>query len=260
MKKLLALFLGGLLFIGSMGNVLAEGDAGPFAASNFSATTTITTEYVFRGQSFSDQDPAIQGSFDWGHNGFYAGVWGSNLELGDGSIELDYYGGYAGSLGPITYDAMLIYYHFPSTSESSLGADPDFFETWLTLGHTFSDAPFTPALGFLWAWSPDFTLEDGTSHYLKGSLGLTLPQGFGLEFGYGYQDVEGDKTTPVGWNGPGTEGFDYTHWEVGITKEVIGFGLDLRYHDTEEDDDHVAYWGTDDQIDARLVFTISRSF
>jgi len=91
-------------------------------------------------------------------------------------------------------------------------------------------------------------------------LGLTLPHSFGLEFGFGYQDVEGDKTTPVGWNGPGTEGFDYTHWEVGVTKEVIGFGLDLRYHDTDEDDDFVAFWGTDDFIDERIVFTISRSF
>ena len=89
---------------------------------------------------------------------------------------------------------------------------------------------------------------------------MTLPYGFGFDFKYGWQDVEGDKTTPAGWNGPGTEGFDYTNWNIGLTKDVVGFGLDLRYHDTEEDDDHVAYWGTDDQIDARLVFTISRSF
>ncbi len=260
MKKLLALFLGGLLFIGSMGNVLAEGDAGPFAAGNFSASTAITTDYVFRGQSLSDEGPAIQGSLDWGYNSFYVGIWGSNLEIGDGSIELDYYGGYASSIGPIDYDAMLIYYDFPGTSESSVGGvDPNQFETWLTLSHTFADTPFTPTLGFYWAWSPDFTLEDGTAHFLEGQLGLSLPAGFGLDFNYGWQTVDGDKTTPTGWNGGGS-GFDYTTWNFGVTKDVVGFGLDLRYYDTDEDDDFVAYWGSDDNIDARLVFTVSRSY
>jgi len=263
MNRLSASILGALLLLGGVGNVLAEEDGGPFAAGNFSATTTFTTDYVFRGQSLSDEGPAIQGSLDWGYSGFYAGIWGTNIEIGDGSVELDYYGGYAGTVGPIDYDAMLIYYHFAATSDDSVGGvDPDQFETWLTLSHTFAGAPFEPTLGVFWAWSPDFTLEDGTSHYINGTLALSLPQGFGVDFGYGYQDVEGDKTTPSGWlGGTSTQsGFDYTHWQVGLSKEVVGFGLDLRYHDTDENSDFVAYWGTDDQIDERIVFTISRSF
>lgn len=263
MKKLLALFLGGLLFIGSMGNVLAEGDGGPFAAGNFSASTAITTDYVFRGQSLADEGPAIQGSFDWGYNGFYVGIWGSNAEVGNGTIELDYYGGYANSIGPIDYDAMLIYYDFVNTSDSStFGLDANQFETWLTLSHTFADTPFTPTLGLFWAWSPDFTLEDGTSHYLEGRLALSLPYGIGFDANYGWQDVDGGGATPTGWfpGDPSQEGFSYTNWNIGVSKDVVGFGLDLRYHDTDEDDDFIFYWGSDDNISERLVFTVSRSF
>ncbi|MFB3099941.1 MAG: TorF family putative porin, partial [Gammaproteobacteria bacterium] len=71
MNRLSASILGALLLLGGVGNVLAEEDAGPFAAGNFSATTTFTTDYVFRGISFSGQNPAIQGSLDWGYSGFY---------------------------------------------------------------------------------------------------------------------------------------------------------------------------------------------
>ncbi|MCZ6802683.1 MAG: TorF family putative porin [Proteobacteria bacterium] len=259
MKKLTMVFFAGWMSITSIGSVLAE-DAGPFAAENFSASLAFTTDYVFRGQSFADEGPAIQGSMDWGYNMFYAGIWGSNLELGDGTIELDYYVGIANSFGPIDWDLMAIYYHFPATAESSVdGVDPDQFETWLTLSHTFADVPFEPTLGVFWAWSPDFTLEDGTSHFVEGQLALSLPYGFGVSGAYGYQDIEGDKTTPTGWNDGGS-GLSYETWNFGLSKDIVGFGLDFRYHDTDENSDFIAYWGSADNIEERVVFTISRSF
>jgi len=35
---------------------------------------------------------------------------------------------------------------------------------------------------------------------------------------------------------------------------------DLRYHDTNEDKEHIAFLGTKSIADSRVVFTISRSF
>ena len=35
---------------------VADGHGGPFAAENFSATLTFTTDYTFRGTTFSDED------------------------------------------------------------------------------------------------------------------------------------------------------------------------------------------------------------
>jgi len=290
MKKLLTtIAAGSMLFATSCAILAADEESGPFAASNFSATLYITTDYIFRGVSFTGQEPAMQGSFDWGYNNFYAGVWGSSIKgevglPGDGyQQEFDYYGGYANSLGPIDYDVMAIYFNFPGASDSfgslafpgrSTGdLETDQFEMWLNLSHTFSGVPLEPTIGFMYAYSPDFTLEDGNGNYFKGSLALTLPAGFSLDGAVGYQDVEGDQAT--GSSGafcnPATgvtnaaagslrDGYSYTHWEVGVGKDLKGFHFDLRYHDTSESKDHIAFLGTKSIADSRVVFTISRSF
>ena len=66
-KKITKLCLAGTLALGSMGTALAADDAAtsPFAAENFSATLTMTSNYMYRGISFSSDSAALQGSFDW---------------------------------------------------------------------------------------------------------------------------------------------------------------------------------------------------
>jgi uncharacterized protein (TIGR02001 family) len=53
----------------------------------FSANVAITTDYRFRGISQTNEDPAIQGGFDYAYApySFYAGVWASSLEFGLGA-------------------------------------------------------------------------------------------------------------------------------------------------------------------------------
>ena len=74
-------------------------------ASNWSGSgnVTLTSDYVYRGFTQSDAGPAIQGGLDLNHtNGFFAGVWGSNIESDPGapcnydgsSLELDVYLGW----------------------------------------------------------------------------------------------------------------------------------------------------------------------
>jgi len=287
MKKLLALLLAGFMFVGSMGTASAEEDGGVFAEENFSATLTMTTDYIFRGVSFTGEDPAIQGSFDWGYGNFFVGIWGSNIKgetlgtSGDGfELELDYYAGYWNSFAGFDWWVMPIYYHFPGASDS-LGeagfiANPDLetdqFEIWFEISRTIDTIPLSPTFTFFYAYSPDFTLEDGDGNYVRGSVALSLAAGFGLDGGVGYQDVEGedttgstgafcDTTTGVTSVAAGSicDGYSYTHWDIGLTNSLVGFDLDLRYHDTDDDKSAVAFFG-DDIIDDRLVFTISRSF
>ena len=61
-----------------------------------SANVAFTSDYVWRGMTQSD-GPAIQGGFDYeAEGGFYAGIWGSNVNFSDGAgSELDVYFGYA---------------------------------------------------------------------------------------------------------------------------------------------------------------------
>jgi len=79
----------------------ASNDDDIFALENFGASVTLASDYVFRGISQTDQDPAVQGSFDYKHPlGVYLGVWASNVDenVSKGNIEIDYYGGYTKEL------------------------------------------------------------------------------------------------------------------------------------------------------------------
>lgn len=60
-------------------------DAAPIHA--FSANVALTSNYVFRGVSQTDNGPAIQGGFDYEYTpfGLYAGVWASNVDSATGS-------------------------------------------------------------------------------------------------------------------------------------------------------------------------------
>jgi uncharacterized protein (TIGR02001 family) len=45
-----------------------------------SPATWLASDYVFRGISQSQRQPAIQGGFDYSHaSGFYVGTWASNV-------------------------------------------------------------------------------------------------------------------------------------------------------------------------------------
>ena len=91
-------------------------------AAEISANVSLVSQYVFRGVNFSDEDPAIQGGFDYSHGGFYAGVWGSS-DTGNG--EFDFYGGYQFSLTPdVQLDLGVTRYYYPiggSTTEFYAG-------------------------------------------------------------------------------------------------------------------------------------------
>jgi uncharacterized protein (TIGR02001 family) len=232
-----------------------EENKGILDPSYFSATTTIATDYVFRGISQTNEDPAIQGSLDYAHPiGLYVGVWGSNVDdsISKGNIELDFYGGYKRELfKDFSCDLSLIYYLYPGS-----GDDPEanYVEGHVGLSYVLSALPLAPTIGVGYNYSPDFFGEDGKAHYVNGKLGLSLPYGFGLSGEVGYQWVEGDKLTGHGQGEDGGDGFDYTHWRVGLSKELLGFNLDLSYHNTNEE----KFLGK--VADERVVFMISRTF
>ena len=238
--------------------VMAEEDTGPFALSNFSASTLVGTDYVFRGISQTSENPAIQGSLDYAHPiGFYMGVWGSNVDSGvsDGNIELDYYAGWAKEFGGFGVDVMAVYYHYPGALNGAAFPEVNFFETHLGLSYTFTAGPVEPSFGVGWNWSPDFYGEDGNGNYLNFSMGLGLPFNLSVSGEAGYQDVEGDKSTGNGGGLDGKNGYDYWHWRVGVGYSIFGFDLDLSYHDTNEEE----FLGND-VADDRFVFSISRTF
>ena len=223
---------------------------------NFSATVTFATDYLFRGVSQTDNKPAVQGSFDYKHpSGAYIGLWGSNVDdsISKGNIELDVYGGYGFEVvSNLNLDASIIYYYYPGD-----GHDPrkSYVEGHLGADYTFKDAPLSPKIALGYNYSPDFFGEDGDGHYVSGRLDFALPWELTLYGMIGYQWVEGDKSTGNGNGDNGGDGYDYTHWRIGISRPVLGFVLDLSYQDT----DNANFLGPD-IADERVVFAVSRTF
>src|SRR5690606_36691931 len=71
-----------------------------------SGSVALTTDYVFRGFSQTDQEPAVQGTVDVTYGMLYAGVFATNVDFNDGveaSIELDLYAGIKPTWNGVTF-------------------------------------------------------------------------------------------------------------------------------------------------------------
>ena len=178
--------------------LLGTGGLAAQAETEFSGNVTLTSDYVWRGVTQSDQSFAIQGGFDVAHStGFYAGTWASNVDFGDNTnLELDLYGGYAGEFGDgFSYDVGVIQYLYsgqPSTT------DYDFLEVYAGLSYAF-DAGIE--LGGFVAFDPD-----NENLYTEGTAGYSVNDELGVSLAIGYFSFDG--------------GFDYTQTTIGASYTV----------------------------------------
>ncbi|WP_313402184.1 TorF family putative porin [Stenotrophomonas sp.] len=88
-KRVVALACAALLSV----SFAASAQDSEESTSPFSASYGVTTDYVFRGVSQTDNGPAFQaGATYTAPFGLYVGVWGSNVDFGDGgpNFEVDY--------------------------------------------------------------------------------------------------------------------------------------------------------------------------
>lgn len=234
---------------------LAEEEAKPM--HQFSANVALTTDYMFRGISQTNDGPAVQGGFDYQYTpiGFYAGAWASNVELAfagtaaaavnnRASMELDYYGGFAGAFSNgVGWDIGGIYYSYPGQGEDgviidkntgavlSSGANYGYEEMYFKTGYAFDAVQFKPTVKAGVFFSPDYFGEDGNSVYGFSTLGVTLPMDFGLSATVAYLSVDGDKTTGVSVGG---NGYDYVHYSIGVSKTLGKLTMNLSWNDADD--------------------------
>lgn len=107
------------------------------AVAQLSGNAALTSDYVWRGSSQTQQDPALQGGFKYAHaSGFYASVWGSNVRFAPdngASSEFDGAVGWTGKIAPDwALDVYLLRYQYPS-------ADIDLNWNELNAGVTWRD-------------------------------------------------------------------------------------------------------------------------
>ena len=204
----------------------------------FSANVALSTDYVWRGVSQTDNGPAISGGFDYAHSsGLYAGVWASNVDFGDGddsNIEMDIYAGYGGEFMGVSFDVGVLHYDYASENNNN------FDEVYVGLGYGFLSAKVS--------YSSDGFAESDDATYYEIGADFELPWGVGLALHAGRYDVDA-----------GSE--DYSDWRVSLSKELVGLNFELAYTDTDmSDSECTSYAGDDNLCDGRGVFTVSKEF
>jgi uncharacterized protein (TIGR02001 family) len=110
-----------LLSIAVASTLSAPALAAAAEPSPFTGNITLISDYRFRGISQTFGLPALQGGFDYAHSsGFYAGNWNSNAHesagLPNGTLEMDFYGGWKKTWGDWGLDVGFIYYYYPGSS------------------------------------------------------------------------------------------------------------------------------------------------
>ena len=238
LKQLSALCLAGTMLTASSLAMAWESEDGQHSTS---ASVALATDYVWRGYSQTDGDPAISGSFDYAHSsGFYLGTWASNVDFGDdASVEIDLYGGFASEFGDsgVGYDVGVLRYFYD-------GEDYDWTEVYASLSYSYF------SVGVAHSDNVYDTSKDGT-YYTLG-FDYDLPYDIALSAGVGYYDYE---------RGAVDLNEDHTDYRIGLSKDFAGFGFDLTY--TAMDDDGEDQYDRDnggrDQGDSTVVFSISKS-
>lgn len=165
------------------------------------ANVGLYSQYVFRGLAQTNEEAALQGGFDYSHaSGFYLGVWGSNVSWlkenatssagvvsgsynTGGSLELDFYGGYKGSIGDFGYDVGLLQYYYPG-SQTGTNIDANTLEAYVAGSWKWFSVKYSHAIS-----NDVFGTKDasGTSYwdfsasFPVGETGLTLGAHYGIQ-------------------------------------------------------------------------------
>ena len=193
--------------------LLAAGAASAQSAE-VSVNATVTSDYVFRGFSQTNEDPAFQLGADLTAGAFYAGAWASNVDFGDDTkAEFDVYGGVRGETAGYDWDLGLVGYFYAAAPS---GADYDYVEVKATASRAIGPA----TLGLAVYYSPDFFGVDERATYveLNGEWAMTDKVSLSGAVGEQYLDVNDD----------------YATWNIGVGYALNdALGLDLRYHDTD---------------------------
>lgn len=241
MKKLLSAAAAATAVLGVCGVAQAE--------TTLSGNVALTTDYMYRGLSQTD-GPAVQGGLDLAVDQFYVGTWASNVNFNN-NLEMDIYGGFKPTVGPVALDIGAIGYLYP-------GADPsptfDFAEI-------YAKGSIAPAEGFSLgaavSYSPEFTLETGQAWYTEVNASFAATDAVSISGAFGHQYIEDINSVA-----PGTPKADYNTWNVGGTYTYSGLGFDLRYIGTDIDTaDSIMTSGftNDDLSDDRVVFTLKKA-
>jgi uncharacterized protein (TIGR02001 family) len=180
-----------------------------------SAELAVTSDYVYRGQSFSDGRPAVQAAATWRNSGallpgVHVDAWASSIDFGDGDptdAELSAILGYeVGALDAgVTYIAYL---------GAPRGGSYDYVEIYAAWSAPLANGALSAALHY----TPNYSGDAGPALFsdLEGSWPLSETVSAVAAVGHARLDPRA--------------GADYFYWQAGLSAQAFGLTFEMRYH------------------------------
>ena len=204
------------------------------------------SQYIFRGLTQTDKDPAIQGGFDYSHaSGFYLGTWASNISwLKDfnaysngGSLEWDFYGGFKNTFGKsdFGYDVGLLQYWYPGDAASGFNK-ANTTELYGALSWKWLSAKYSYSLD-----SKTFGVGDSRgTWYLDLSATYPVTDKFNLIAHWGKQKFQGET------NGVSNDSVaSYEDWKIGASYTLpANFTIGAYFTGTDMNDQQKSFYTT----------------
>jgi uncharacterized protein (TIGR02001 family) len=244
-------------------------DGDTLFGGKFTTWLELASDYVFRGESETNDGkiPSIKAAITWTHpNGLYIGYYGANnLFPGDDAAGNNpkinaLWGPYVGfskkdiAGSGISYNGMFFQYVYPGDSDSNYLEMFNYVDK--QFGKVNIKLEYSPTIT---DW---FGVKGLQSHNVAIHPSFSLPYKFILSGGVGYQFF--DNGGPhLDANGNGKEELDWVHWNIGISRNVLGYNVDLRYHDTDIKVGKHDFYGFESNhqiVDQRYVIAVSRTF
>ena len=183
-------------------------------ASPLSFNVGLTSDYRYRGISQSRLKPAIQGGVDYAFSsGFYIGAWASSIKWikdagGDGSVEVDLYGGYKGEITKdLTYDVGILTYQYP---RNHLSVSANTTEIYGALTYGPATLKYSHSVSNLFGFA-----DSKNSGYIDLSATFEVGPAIQLIPHVGHQRVAGS----------GNSDWSYTDYSFTVGKDFSGFFL-----------------------------------
>lgn len=250
-------------------SVFDELDKDVLFGGKFSTWVELASDYVFRGESETNDGkiPSLKAAITWSHpSGFYVGYYGANNLFPGGNDEENnskinaLYGPYVGLTVTdiagtgFNYHGMLFKYIYPG----------DYNSNYLEMFNWVDKQ--VGKMNYKFEYSPTLTdwfgVKDLQSHNIAFLPSWTAPHGFTVSGGVGYQFFD-SKGQNYDLDGNGKEQLNWWHWNLGVSRNVFGYKVDLRYHNTDIKKGEHDFYGYDSNhqiVDDRFVFAVSKSF
>jgi uncharacterized protein (TIGR02001 family) len=239
----------GILKLGILIAALAVALALPAQADDKKLTLTgsaaFTTDYMFRSITNTNQLPAVQPEFDLTYGMWWAYMWGSNTQFGEG-IEIDYGAGISPKWRNFTFTIGGLAYTYPGANN-----EIDYFE--LKSAVAWASGQWSLLLNDY--WSPDNFQVFGQSNAIEGTIGYALKNKW-------WNFFSPSVSALVGFQSYEEVASDYVYWNAGLTLGFLNhWSADVRYYDTNYSKDECAIQnGNRNGCDARAVGTLKVTF